>query len=67
MAAFDTSRPYAATAGGFFKPVLGIFAALAAWNDARVTRNALSGLSNRQLSDIGLIKSDIDDIASRHY
>ncbi|MEM1236123.1 MAG: DUF1127 domain-containing protein [Pseudomonadota bacterium] len=65
MAAIDTTRTDATT-GGFFKPVLGAFAAIAAWNDARTTRNALSGLSNRELSDIGMVKADIDDIISRH-
>lgn len=66
MAAFDMTRPSAATNGGFFKPVLSAFAAVAAWNDARVTRNALSGLSNRELSDIGMVKADIDTIVARH-
>lgn len=35
---------------------------LSAWNDARVTRNALSRLSDRELYDIGLVRGDIDDI-----
>ncbi len=30
------------------------------WNSARVTRNALSKLSNRELDDIGLCRADID-------
>ena len=42
--------------------------AVAAWNDARVTRNALIKLSDRELEDIGLIRGDIDDVArSIHY
>ena len=37
---------------------------VAAWNDARVTRKGLSALSNRELDDLGLVRGDIDDIAS---
>lgn len=29
------------------------------WNDARVTRNALAKLSDRELDDIGLCRADI--------
>lgn len=36
---------------------------IAAWNDARVTRKALSALSNHELEDLGLVRGDIDDIA----
>lgn len=38
-------------------------AAIAAWNDARVTRQALSRLSDRELDDIGLTRSDIDAVS----
>ena len=45
-----------------------IFAALvgriAAWNDARVTRKALSALTDRELDDLGLHRGDIDGIAA---
>lgn len=37
--------------------------ALSTWNNARVTRNALQNLSNRELDDIGLVRGDIDMIA----
>jgi uncharacterized protein YjiS (DUF1127 family) len=37
---------------------------IASWNDARVTRKALSKLSNRELDDLGLNRGDIDDIAA---
>lgn len=37
-----------------------ILGRLAAWNDARVTRKALSRLSDRELDDIGLCRADID-------
>lgn len=32
------------------------------WNDARRTRRALARLSDRELNDIGLTRSDIDSI-----
>jgi len=38
---------------------------VAAWNDARVTRKALSQLSDRELDDIGLHRGSIDEIAAR--
>ncbi len=34
------------------------FGAFSTWNDARLTRNALSQLSAAQLADIGLSRSD---------
>lgn len=39
--------------------------AVIAWNDARVTRKSLSTLTNRELEDIGLVRGDIDVIASK--
>ncbi|WP_394181319.1 DUF1127 domain-containing protein [Yoonia maritima] len=39
--------------------------AVAQWNDARVTRNALSKLSARELNDIGLTVEDIATVAAR--
>ena len=47
---------------GFFGTLVSAFAA---WNDTRVTRNALSRLSDRELDDIGLTRGDIDTIATR--
>jgi uncharacterized protein YjiS (DUF1127 family) len=41
------------------------FGSLISWNDARMTRNALSKLSARQLEDIGLVPGDIDRISRR--
>lgn len=68
MAAFDTTRPFApATAvGGLLKPVSALYGALAAWNDARVTRKALRQLNTHQLDDIGMISSDIDLLVSKY-
>ena len=63
MSAFETTR----TTNGFslLNPVSSIVASIASWNDARVTRNALSKLSDRELDDIGLSRGDIEFIASR--
>jgi Uncharacterized conserved small protein len=66
MAAIDTTRaPYGSSSllgriGAFLDSAL---ASAVAWNDARVTRNALSTLSDRELADIGMCRGDIDDIA----
>jgi len=66
MASFDTTRPVAGPSAGkittFFVNMLGT---VAAWNDARITRNSLSKLSARELDDIGLSYGDIEDIATR--
>lgn len=48
--------------GGLFGSLV---SAMAAWNDARVTRSALSRLSDRELDDIGLSRGDIDAIGNR--
>lgn len=40
-----------------------IATAFADWNNARVTRDALSRLSDRELNDIGLSRSDIEHVA----
>ncbi|WP_299351752.1 DUF1127 domain-containing protein [uncultured Shimia sp.] len=65
MAAFDTTRVQFETAG-FAGRIGHAFAALAGavtdWNDKRVTRVALSALSNRELEDIGLSRADIENI-----
>ena len=67
MAAFDTTRlpatsGSAARIGAIFTTAIGAFGA---WNDARLTRNSLSKLTDRELDDIGLIRSDIDNVARR--
>lgn len=66
MAVFDANRPAAfgtaPRAGNVFSRLV---AALADWNDARVTRNALSRLTDRELDDIGLCRGDIDQVARR--
>ena len=40
-----------------------LVAAVTRWNDARVTRKALSRLTDRELNDIGLVRGDIDHIS----
>ena len=67
MAAFDTTRPYAATGsanriGSMFVSAFGVFSA---WNDARLTRKSLGQLTDRELDDIGLIRGDIDGVSKR--
>jgi len=66
MAAFDTTRPTYGS-NGFFSRIAFYIAliagAYAAWNDARITRNALAALSDHELEDIGLVRGDIDLVA----
>ena len=66
MASIETNRPAAGLFAGnvshFFARTFG---AVADWNDARITRNALSKLTARELDDIGLTAGDIDAIAKR--
>ncbi|MGR3695670.1 MAG: DUF1127 domain-containing protein [Sagittula sp.] len=63
MTAIDTTaRPYAASNSPVARALNSIaaaFGAVATWNDARVTRAALSKLTDRELDDIGLSRSDI--------
>jgi uncharacterized protein YjiS (DUF1127 family) len=42
-----------------------IVTAFTRWNEARVTRKALSQLTLRELNDIGLAPGDIERIARR--
>ena len=66
MAAFDTTRTsygYTGLIGRIGSAFAAAFGAFAAWNDIRVTRNALSRLTDRELEDIGLARGDIDTIA----
>jgi uncharacterized protein YjiS (DUF1127 family) len=66
MAFFASSRP---VADGVFGRSLGfsisdVFARLVAWNDQRVTLKELSKLTDRELNDIGLSRSDIASVVS---
>ena len=65
MAAYETSRAAPFGAISIFRSVqvlTDFFAGFAAWNDARVTRNALGKLSDRELDDIGLCRGDVEMI-----
>ncbi|MEZ5716781.1 MAG: DUF1127 domain-containing protein [Paracoccaceae bacterium] len=68
MASIDTPRVQlaAGTHGRFGQIFASLHARLTAWNDARMTRNALGRLSDRELEDIGLCRGDIDYIASKY-
>ena len=62
MAFFDpTARAAGSTLAGrlghLMTRPLGLFAE---WNDRRITRKALSRLSDHELDDIGLTRADID-------
>jgi uncharacterized protein YjiS (DUF1127 family) len=57
--ALASDRVFGANLGSAITAVVG---RLAAWNDARVTRHALSKLTDRELDDIGLCRGDIDEI-----
>lgn len=61
MSAIDTNRLH--SGAGSFGIGSKIWTAVAAWNDARVTKNALSRLSDRELDDIGLCRGDIELIS----
>lgn len=66
MAAIDYTRTSAASTnsianvGAFLRSAV---ATVATWNDARVTRNSLATLTDRELEDIGLSRGDIDSVA----
>ncbi|SDD29134.1 DUF1127 domain-containing protein [Ruegeria marina] len=67
MAALDTTRTITGSNGlvGRIAAVYNsIASAIVEWNDARVTRNALSKLSDRELEDIGMSRSDIEAVAA---
>ncbi|MEP3636553.1 MAG: DUF1127 domain-containing protein [Paracoccaceae bacterium] len=68
MAAFDTTRPVygsASIAGQFASFFTLVMDKVISWNDARMTRKTLLGLSDRQLEDIGLIRGDVDAMTNR--
>ena len=66
MAATETTRvaPFGAISTfRVSRMIENTLAAVAGWNDARVTRKALGRLSDRELDDIGLCRGDIDRIS----
>lgn len=65
MAAIQTTRPAPFGAIATYRAVTflsSIVAAFKGWNDVRMTRRALSKLSDRELDDIGLCRGDVDQI-----
>jgi uncharacterized protein YjiS (DUF1127 family) len=62
MAAIETQAVFAA-APRKTSFVVTLFAAVQEWNAKRQTRAALSKLTDRELSDIGITRADIDTIA----
>jgi uncharacterized protein YjiS (DUF1127 family) len=63
MAAVETTRPAPLGAITTFRAInalSSVASMFAAWNDARVTRKALSKLSDRELDDIGLCRGDLE-------
>lgn len=65
MAAVETTRPAPYGAITTYRAINALSNAVMAfrvWNDARVTRNALNKLSDRELDDIGLCRGDLDFI-----
>ncbi|MGB3408572.1 MAG: DUF1127 domain-containing protein [Jannaschia sp.] len=58
MATLDTFRPTLPAAHGSM--ISNLLGNLIAWNDRRVTIKMLRNLSERELNDIGLMRSDIE-------
>ena len=67
MAFLDISHTTTFTTSSniILKFIISVFDKLIKWNDSRITRNALSQLSVRELNDIGLVPGDIDRISRR--
>jgi uncharacterized protein YjiS (DUF1127 family) len=65
MATFETTRPAPFGAETTYR-IVSFFdakrAALVEWNNARVTRDALSKLSDHELNDIGFSRGDVSGI-----
>ena len=63
MAAVNTNSVAAFVSGKGL--IATTFEAFQRWNDVRRTRAVLSKLSDRELSDIGLCRGDIEDVAQK--
>ncbi len=65
MATLHTNTPtrFSARAGTYLAAVVAnLFVGVVAWNENRKTRQALGNLTEVQLNDIGLTRSDINKI-----
>ncbi|ETX29854.1 hypothetical protein RISW2_19540 [Roseivivax isoporae LMG 25204] len=60
-----TNHAAAAVAGRVGAVIASAYAALVDWRDARRTERLLSSLSDRELDDIGLTRSDILRVSRR--
>ncbi|WP_039017193.1 DUF1127 domain-containing protein [Halocynthiibacter namhaensis] len=67
MAVIDHTRSAVVTQpfGGFAETLRATVAGFQAWNDTRITRKSLSSLSDHELADIGIDRSDIDAVARK--
>lgn len=68
MSVFESNRPVPLGSSSAFRLtslVEQVVASVRAWYLARATIAALDQLSDRELEDIGIIRSDIPDIADR--
>lgn len=68
MAVFDTTSALRGTGrmdGRFSHLFHRLVDRFVQWNNARITRNALSQLSAHELNDIGLTPGDIDALTRR--
>lgn len=68
MAAIETTRAAHASSGNANRrpnTINALFGAVRSWNDARLTRKALYGLSDRELEDIGLARGDIEAVVAK--
>jgi uncharacterized protein YjiS (DUF1127 family) len=61
----QSTRSGSVVFGHIGRVIVSMIDSVAAWNDNRVTRNALSRLTDRELEDIGLCRGDIDSVGRR--
>lgn len=58
-----TQSGFAVAFGQFGRSVSNVHLALRDWNDRRITRKLLGGLTDRELADIGLLRAEIDALS----
>nr|WP_052418171.1 DUF1127 domain-containing protein [Pseudooceanicola atlanticus] len=57
-----TQSGLAVVFGQFGRAVSNVVLTIRDWNDRRVTRKVLGGLTDRELNDIGLMRADLNDL-----
>lgn len=67
MAAFTHTAPLATYGEGHKGFFSSLVARYNAWNMVRKTREELNRLTDRELADVGLKRSDIDEVARAGY